>query len=75
MGWTNLPSGSGKDVFVALIPATFYDLASVRFILLHGRVGEQPHIVMDVKVEQRPRLATRFVDYKVIKCVMLYERR
>jgi len=53
-GRTDLPSRSGKNVFVALIPTAFYNLASVRFILLHGRVGKQPYIVMDVKVEQRP---------------------
>lgn len=69
--WTNLPSRSRKDVFVALIPTAFYDLASVRFILLLGRVSEQPHIVVNVKVKQRPRLAARFVDDKVIKRVML----
>ena len=58
-------------MFVALIPTAFHHLASMRFVLLHGRVGEQPHIVVDVKVEQWPGLAARFVDYKVIKCVML----
>lgn len=58
-------------MFVALIPAAFYDLAGVRFVLLQSRIGEQPHVVVNVKVEQWPRLATRLVDYKVIKRVML----
>jgi hypothetical protein len=61
-------------VFVALIPTAFYDLASVRFILLPGRIGEQPDIVVNVKVEQWPRLAARLVDYEVVKRVMLTNR-
>jgi hypothetical protein len=58
-------------VFVALIPTAFYDLARVRFVLFLRRISEQPHIVVNVKIEQRPRLATSLVDYKVVKCVML----
>ena len=48
---THLPTRSREYVFVTLIPASFHDLARVRLVFLDGRVGQEPYIVMDVKVE------------------------
>ncbi len=48
---THLPSRSRKDVFVALIPTAFHNLACVRFILFLGCISKQPHIIVNVKVE------------------------
>jgi hypothetical protein len=40
-------------MFVALIPTAFHDFASMGFILLPGCIGEQPDIVVNIKIEQR----------------------
>jgi hypothetical protein len=40
-------------VFVALIIAALYDFSGMGFVLLDGRVREEPHVVMHVKVEER----------------------
>jgi hypothetical protein len=71
MHWTNLPSGSWEDVLVALIPATFYDLPCMGLVFLFSSVSEQPHVVVNVKVEQRPRLAASLVNYKIVERVVL----
>jgi hypothetical protein len=71
MHWTNLPSGRWEDMLVALIPATFYDFPSMGLVFLFCSVSEQPHVIVNVKVEQGTRLAARLVNYKVVKCVVL----
>jgi hypothetical protein len=71
MYWTNLPSGRWEDMLVALIPTTFYDFPRMGLVFLFRSVSEQPHIIVNVKVEQGPRLAARLVNYKVVKCVVL----
>src|ERR1700677_1852201 len=71
MHWTNLPSGRWEDVLVALIPTTFYDLPCMGLVFLFCSVSEHSHVIVNVKVEQGPRLAARLVDYKVVKCVVL----
>jgi hypothetical protein len=38
-------------MFIALIPTTLHDLARVRLILFFVRIGKQPHVVVNVKVE------------------------
>ena len=71
MHWTNLPSGRWEDVLVALIPATFYDLPCMGLVFLFCSVSEQPHVVVNVKVEQWPRLAASLVNYKIVERVVL----
>lgn len=44
------------------------------FIFLDGRVGQEPYIVMYVKVEQRARFSTSLVHDEVVKRVVLQSR-
>ena len=68
---TNLPSRRGENMLVPLIVASFNDFPCMRFIFLLGSVCEQSDVVMDVKIEQRPRFSSRLVDNEVIECIML----
>lgn len=38
-------------MLVTLVPASFHNLARMGFVFLDGSVGQEPYIVMDVKVE------------------------
>lgn len=58
-------------MFITLIPAPLDDLSGMRLILLDCRVGEQPHVVVHIKVKQRARLSSSLVHYEIIECVML----
>lgn len=59
---THLPPRSWENVFIPLVPTSLDNLAGVRLILLNRGVGQQSNIVVDVKVEQGPRLAPCLVD-------------
>lgn len=61
----------GKDVFITIIPAPLDDLAGMRFVFLHCCIGQHPHVVMNVKVEERARLASRLIDDKVVEAVVM----
>ncbi len=67
----DLPARRGKHVFVALVPRALHDLARVALVLLDGGVGDQPHVVVDVEVEQRPRLATGLGHDQVVEGIVL----
>lgn len=59
-------------MLVAIIPTSFHDLSSVRFILFLRSVREQSDIVVDVKVEERSRFPASFVDNEVVEGVRLW---
>lgn len=61
-------------MLVTLVPTSFHDLARMGFIFLDGRVGQEPYIVMYVKVEQRARFSTSLVHDEVVKRVVLQSR-
>lgn len=46
-----LPTRSREYMLVTLIPASFHNLARMGLVLLNGSVGQEPYIVVDVKVE------------------------
>ena len=68
---THLPPRCREDVLIALVPTTLDDLAGVRLVLLLRGVGEQPHVVVDVEVEERAGLPAGLVDDEVVKGVVL----
>jgi hypothetical protein len=46
-------TAGGEDVLVAIVPASFDDLACVRFILLDSGICQHADIVVNIKIEQR----------------------
>lgn len=58
-------------MFVSLVPASFDDLAGVAFVLFLCGVCKETNVVMDIKVEERSRLATGFVDNERVEGVMV----
>ena len=58
-GVKDLPARGGEDVLVAVVPGALDELGGVRLVLLDGGVADEAHVVVDVKVEERPRLAAR----------------
>ena len=58
-------------MLVPLVIAPFHNLARVRLILLYRRIREQPHVIVHVKIEQRPRLPARLVHDEIIEGVVL----
>ncbi|KAF3812952.1 hypothetical protein GH733_019294 [Mirounga leonina] len=65
-----LPATGGKDVLV-LIPAPQHHLACVGLILLHSGITEQLHIILNVKIEERPTLPSCLGDNEVIEAVVV----
>lgn len=68
---THLPPRSREYVFIPLVVTPLHDFPGVRFVLFLGSIGEQSDIVVNIEIEKGPRLAARFVDDKVVKCVVL----
>jgi hypothetical protein len=58
-------------MFIPLIITPLNNLSGVRLVFLFCSVGEEPHVIVDVKVEQWSRFTTRLVDDEVIECVVL----
>lgn len=58
-------------MFISLIITSFYDFPGMAFVFLLRRVRQQAHIVVHVKIKQWPRFSAGFIDYEVVKCVML----
>ena len=55
----------------AIVPRSLNNFPGVGLVLLQRCVRYQPHVVVDVKVEQWSRFATGLVDDKVVECVVL----
>lgn len=58
-------------MLVSLVPAPLHDLPCVGFVFLLGSIGEKSYIVVHVKIKQRSGFSTRFIDDKVVECVVL----
>lgn len=58
-------------MLVPLIVTPLNDLPRMRLVLLNGGICQQTNVVMDVKVEQRPRFSSCFVDNEIVERVML----
>jgi hypothetical protein len=58
-------------VFVPLVIASFDNLACMGLVLFLRSISEETNIIMDIEIEQGSGLAPCFVDYKVIKSVVL----
>ena len=50
-------------------------LARVTFVLLYGGVRDEPHVVMDVEMEERARFASGLGDDQIVERVVLEERK
>jgi hypothetical protein len=60
-------------VFIPRVIAPLHDFTGVRFILFLRGIGEQAYIVVNIEIKKRSRLAARFVDDKVVECMVLNE--
>ena len=58
-------------MFVTLVVTTFHHLSSMRLVLLLRRIGKKSNIVVDVKIEQRPRFSAGLIDDEVVESVVL----
>lgn len=67
----HLPSRSGENVLVSLVPAAFNHFAGVGLVFLFGGVRKESDVVMHVEIEQRTRFPPSLVDYKVVEGIVL----
>ena len=62
-------------MLVSLIPAPLNYFPGVRLVLFDTGIGKQTNVVVDVKVEQWPRLPAGLIHDEVIEGVVLYDSR
>jgi hypothetical protein len=59
-------------VLVALVPTAFNHFSRVRLVFLLGSIRKQSDVVVDIKIEEGTRFPSGFVDYEIVKGIMLW---
>lgn len=62
-------------MLVPLIITPLDNFARMRLILFFCRICEETYIVMDIKIEERAGFSAGFVNYEVVKGIMLLKIR
>jgi hypothetical protein len=58
-------------MFIPLVVTSLHDFPGMGFILFLCSIGEQANIVMHIEIKKRSRLAARFVNDEIVKCIVL----
>jgi hypothetical protein len=67
------PPTRGEDVLVSLVPVPQTHLPRVRFVLLHARVVDHAHVLVNVEAEQRAALTARLHHDEVVEGVVVQD--
>lgn len=58
-------------MLISLVPTSFHHFSSVGLVFLFRCVMKEPHIVMDIKVEEGTGFPSGLVNDEIVKGVML----